>query len=278
MGIIVSRCAVYRQTYCDTLPEMVKMASQKTLDMKIERAGSQSQLTMRVVEHLRRLIQKGELKPGTRLPAERTLAQRLKVSRASLRAGIGFLSAMGVLKSRHGSGTFVAEGPPAFDGSMLQVLGSLHGYQPEQMFEARLVIEQSLAGFAAERATTQHLASLAEEIAEMYAALDDPQEHLIHDVRFHRTIANAAANPILTALMDTVIASRYDQRRETVGQARDLKESADMHRNIYRAIRAGDAEQARAAMALHLRKAQVAQAREKTAPAIKSIRVARKIL
>ncbi len=134
---------------------------------KGKQRGSQSTLTMRVVEQLREMIQKGELQPGARLPAERELALKLKVSRASLRAGIGFLSAMGVLQSRHGSGTFIAEGPPAFDASMLQVMGSLHGYQPMQMFEARFVIEQSLAGFAAERATEQHLTIIAEEIVEM---------------------------------------------------------------------------------------------------------------
>ncbi|MHB2009379.1 MAG: FadR/GntR family transcriptional regulator [Acidobacteriaceae bacterium] len=220
---------------------------------------------MRVVEHLRQMIQKGELEPGARLPTERALAQRLKVSRSSLRAGIGFLSAMGVLKSRHGSGTYVAEGPPAFDASMLQMMGSLHGYQPLQMFEARLVIEQSLAGFAAERASDQHLATLAEEVAEMYAALDNPQEYLIHDVRFHRTLAAAAANPILTVLMETITAALYGQRRETVIYSQDMKESADMHREIYRAVRTRDVAKARSIMALHLGKAQSAQAREVTA-------------
>ncbi|HUZ05141.1 MAG TPA: GntR family transcriptional regulator, partial [Acidobacteriaceae bacterium] len=146
---------------------MAKTAIRIDRKKKMEQSGSQSALTMRVVEHLRQMIQKGELEPGTRLPAERALAQQLKVSRSSLRAAIGFLSAMGVLKSRHGSGTFVGEGPPAFDGRMLHVLGSLHGYQPGQMLEARLIIEQSLAGFAAERATDQHLTILAEEVSEM---------------------------------------------------------------------------------------------------------------
>ncbi|MBN9616988.1 MAG: winged helix-turn-helix transcriptional regulator, partial [Acidobacteriales bacterium] len=68
---------------------------------------------MQVVEHVRSLIAKGEVHPGDRLPPERELARKLKISRSSLRAGIGFLSAMGVLKSRHGAGTFVSSGPPA---------------------------------------------------------------------------------------------------------------------------------------------------------------------
>src|ERR1035437_8021851 len=68
-------------------------------------------------------------------PPERELARELKISRSSLRAGIGFLSAMGVLKSRHGAGTFVSSGPPALDSSLLTVLGAPPGFLPSPMFE-----------------------------------------------------------------------------------------------------------------------------------------------
>ena len=225
-------------------------------------ATSHSQLTMQVVDHVRALVSSGELKPGDRLPPERELARSLKISRSSLRAGIGFLAAMGVLKSRHGAGTFVSSGPPALDSSSLTVLGALHGFQPMQMFEARLVIESAVAALAAERATNDHITELAEEVAEMYAAMDDPQEYLIHDVRFHRTIARASCNPILGALMETITASLYETRRDTVDNASDLKEAAEHHREIYRAIRARNPKAARAAMEEHLNLARVAQAAE----------------
>ncbi len=217
---------------------------------------------MQVVDHVRDLIASGVLKSGDRLPPERELARSLKISRSSLRAGIGFLSAMGVLKSRHGAGTFVSSGPPALDSSSLTVLGALHGFLPWQMFEARLVIESAVAGLAAERANDEHIAELAEEVAEMYASMDDPQQYLIHDVRFHRTISRAAGNPILGALMETVTASLYDTRRMTVDNAIDLKESAELHREIYRAIRSRNPAQARQAMERHLNLARMAQANE----------------
>ncbi len=225
-------------------------------------SSGHSQLTMQVVDHVKQLVASGELKSGDRLPPERELARSLKISRSSLRAGIGFLSAMGVLKSRHGAGTFVSSGPPALDSSSLTVLGALHGFLPWQMFEARLVIEANVAGLAAERATGDHIAELAEEVAEMYASMDDPQQYLIHDVRFHRTIARAAGNPILGALMETITASLYDTRRITVDHAVDLKESAEMHREIYRAIRSHNPDAARQAMERHLNLARTAQAAE----------------
>jgi len=222
-------------------------------------ATAHSQLTMQVVEHVQSLIASGEVHSGDRLPPERELARKLKISRSSLRAGIGFLSAMGVLKSRHGAGTFVSSGPPALDSSSLSVLGVLHGFLAWQMFEARLVIESNVAALAAERATDEHLAELAEEVAEMYATLDDPQEYLIHDVRFHRTIARAAGNPILATLMETITANLYENRRKTIEKAQDLKEAAEMHREIYRAIRSHNSVQARTMMERHLNLSRTAQ-------------------
>ena len=238
----------------------------RTMKQASEEPGGHSQLTMQVVDHVRALIASGALHPGDRLPPERELARELKISRSSLRAGIGFLSAMGVLKSRHGAGTFVSSGPPALDSSSLSVLGALHGFLPWQMFEARLVIEASVASLAAERATDEHIAELAEEVAEMYAALADPHEYLIHDVRFHRTIARASGNPILAALMETVTANLYDNRRLTVENSQDLKQSAEMHREIYRAIRSHNPPQAKRSMEEHLNLARMAQAAEPNTP------------
>ncbi|HET8637966.1 MAG TPA: winged helix-turn-helix domain-containing protein, partial [Acidobacteriaceae bacterium] len=73
---------------------------------------SHTQRTMQVVNHIQKLIADGLLQPGDQVPPEREFARMLKISRASLRTGMGYLAAMGVLKVRHGVGTFVADGPP----------------------------------------------------------------------------------------------------------------------------------------------------------------------
>jgi GntR family transcriptional regulator, transcriptional repressor for pyruvate dehydrogenase complex len=219
-------------------------------------AKPDKQLTMRVVNHIQKLIETGVLKAGDKIAAEREFATELKISRASLRAGIGYLAAMGLLKVRHGVGTFVADAEPASHTFPLHLLSILHGFQPKQMFEARLILEVSLAALAAQRGGDEHLAVLSEEVAEMYATFDAPQEYLIHDVRFHRAIAEAAGNPILAVLMETVATAIYDERRRTVEQSGDLRRSAEMHRAIYRAIRARDPIAAREAMEQHLRRAE----------------------
>jgi GntR family transcriptional regulator, transcriptional repressor for pyruvate dehydrogenase complex len=224
-------------------------------------------LTMQVVNHIRGMIEDGTLKPGDKIPPEREFAQELKISRASLRTGIGYLAAMGVMKVRHGVGTFVADGPPEIGKASLGLMGALHGFQSWQMFEARLLLESNLAALAAERGKEEHLTILAEEVAEMYATVDDPEEYLIHDVRFHRTIAQASGNPILAALMETVTSALYEERRKTVEHARNLKDSAEVHREIYRAIRSKNSADARRLMAEHLRLAQSEQDREAEAAA-----------
>lgn len=205
-----------------------------------------------VVEQIRSLITNGELRPGDRLPAERELAKQLGISRPSIRAGLRMLVARGVLRARHGSGTYVADGPPSLDSDQLSLLAELHGFTFDQMYEARQVLEVQAAGLAAERATPEHLAAISEEVAEMYSTLEDPQQYLIHDIKFHRAIAAASANPILATLVEMVSAVMYGQRRDTIGRAHDFKESAEMHQRVYRAIRARQPDEARAAMHEHL--------------------------
>lgn len=229
---------------------------------KQEVVNHETQVTMRVVNHIRRMIENGTLQAGDKIPPEREFARDLKISRASLRTGIGYLAAMGVMKVRHGVGTFVSDGPPDLGHSSLGLLGALHGFKPWQLFEARLILESNLAFLAAERGLDENFAALAEEVAEMYATVDDPVEYLIHDVRFHRAIAEAAGNPILAAVMETIASSLYDQRRTTVERARNLKDSAKEHRDIYRAIRSRKASEARQAMELHLKTAQAVQEME----------------
>jgi len=227
--------------------------------------GPDTHLTMLVVNHIRKLIEEGKLRAGDQIPPEREFARSLKISRASLRTGIGYLAAMDVMKVRHGVGTFVADGPPEFGRSALSMLGALHGFKSWQMFEARLILESNLAALAAERGREEHFTALAEEVAEMYATVDDPNEYLIHDVRFHRTIAEAAGNPIMAVLMRTISTALYDQRRRTVERSRDLKGSADVHREIYRAVRSRNPAAARKVMERHLKAAERAERTEAAA-------------
>ena len=174
--------------------------SSKSVSTKMFKRMGEGVTTEQVVAQIRGLIERGELRPGDRLPSERTLADRLGISRPSVRTGLRILSAMGVLQSRHGSGTFMSSGPPA-ESQLLSLLAALHGFSPDAMFEARRMLEIGLAGLAAERATDGHLAMMADQVADMYASLDDPKRYLAHDVQFQRAVALASGNPIVPTLI-----------------------------------------------------------------------------
>lgn len=232
-------------------------------NLKHEKNGSSAE---EVAARLRDMIHDGELRAGDKLPPERDLAKILGVSRPTLRAGIRSLSTVGILQSRQGAGTFVAPraDSPMLDTSPLKMLSALHGFTSDEMFEARLALEMSIAGLAAERATSEHMTLLAEEIAGMYASLKDPEQYLIHDMRFHQTVAAASQNRILTSLMNMVAAILFESRSKTVHRALNLKESAEEHHNIYRALREHDPEAARKAMREHLLETQRAQRLERS--------------
>ena len=208
-----------------------------------------------VVAYVRDLLTRGDFKPGDRLPAERELAQQIGVSRPSVRAGLQTLAAMGVVESRRGSGTYITTGPPVLSSGPLQLLAILHGIPRAEIYEARRILEGRTARLAAERAAGEALAEISEEVMGMFASTHDAQTFLLHDIRFHRAVARASGNLVLSALVEMVSAIFYEQRKETAGRDRDLRVSAEQHRRIYQAIRDRDRDAAEREMDAHLQAA-----------------------
>ena len=215
-----------------------------------------------VVRHIRDRIVRGQFRPGHRLPTERELVREIGVSRTSVRAGLQALAAKGVLVIRHGSGTFVADGPPVLDSEPLSLLAALHGFTRKQIFEARRTLEVSIARMAAERRTPEQLAAMSDAVSGMFAACEAPQAFLVEDIRFHAAVGTASGNPILASVVEMISAMFYEQRRQTADRDRDLRPVAEMHWRIYLAIR--DREPGRAAhlMGEHLIQAEKDQQAE----------------
>ena len=244
------------------LGSMALMTSAEEHDQGPERAPEGS--TEQVVSHVRKLIERGRLRPGDRLPSERDLAMQVGVSRPTVRSGLRALAAMGVVQSRPGSGTYIPSGPPTLGSEALSFLAALHGFTGDEMYEARRLLEVGAAGLAAERATPEQMATIAEAVAHLFASMDDPQGFLVHDINFHRLVAAASGNPIIAAVMGMLSELYYEHRRETAARASvpNLHDAADMHRRVYQAVRARDADAAREAMNEHLTHSREYQARE----------------
>ena len=225
-----------------------------------------------VVAHVRTLINRGTLGPGARLPAERQLAQQVGVSRPTVRAGLRTLAALGVVRSRRGSGTYIPEGPPTLGVEALTFVAALHNFSGDDFYEARRILEVAAAGLAAERAMPEQLATLADEVAGLFASMTERQVFLVHDIAFHRSLAAASGNPIIASLVEMVSALYYERRRATAERAvdRDLHAAADAHRRIYQAVRGRDPERARQLMHDHLVEARAYQLSEDAKPAPRS--------
>jgi GntR family transcriptional repressor for pyruvate dehydrogenase complex len=223
-----------------------------------------------VVAYVRDLIERGRLRPGDRLPAERELATQIGASRPTVRAGLQALAALGVVQTRHGSGTYIPAGPPALGSDALSFLAALHGFTREEMYEARRILEVGASALAAERATAEQLATLAEEVANLFASLHQPHAFLVHDINFHKAVGAASGNPIVASLTEMVSALCYGQRRETAERASEnnLRDAAEAHRRIYQAIRVRDVDGARRAMNQHLSEALQYQKQEPGYPGI----------
>jgi GntR family transcriptional regulator, transcriptional repressor for pyruvate dehydrogenase complex len=174
------------------------------------------------------------------------------VSRPSVRSGLRSLAAIGVVQTRHGSGTYITDGPPALDSAPLGMLAALHGFSPEQMFEARRVLETGVAGLAAERATPEQVAAMADEVAGMFASLDDPRSSSCTMCGSTGPWRAGAATRSWPPSWRWCRASTSNSGAVTVRTPEQLRDVAVIHRNIYHAVRARDAERARREMSQHL--------------------------
>ena len=151
-----------------------------------------------VLNHLRMMIEAGELRAGERLPAERELAVKLKVSRPTLprrSALAGRDGRAGIAPRLRHLCRGHQRGPPTLDANPLRMMAVLRGFSPDEMLEARLALEMTAAGLAAERADADQLAQLAEEMTGIFASVDEPKAFLVHDVAFHRVIATRVRQP-----------------------------------------------------------------------------------
>jgi GntR family transcriptional repressor for pyruvate dehydrogenase complex len=221
-----------------------------------------SAATAMVADHVRRMILSGELRRGQKLPPEREMVQSLGLSRTSVRAGLQLLANKGILVIRHGTGTFVADGPLILDSEQFHFLSALHGFSRADMFEARRSLESTVAGLAAERATGDDMAAISDAVTGMFVSLGDALEFLRYDAAFHRAVAEASKNPIMASLVEMVSGMFFEARKGTAHRGRDLQPVAEKHRLIYRAIRDRDAAAAAQHMFEHLKGAERLQQEE----------------
>lgn len=211
-----------------------------------------------IVTQIEEMIVTGTLREGTRLPSERDLAETMGVSRPKVREALKQLETNGLIKIRHGEGTFVADLIGAAMSPALIALYSKHEAAFRDYLEFRREQESFAAALAAERATDEDRKTLRETLADLERTQhsDDRQASMEADVRFHQSVVDASHNSLMVhtmrsiyALMRSHVFYNRDYLRAIDGTGEAL---LDQHRAIATAILDGDADTAADAAAAHI--------------------------
>jgi DNA-binding FadR family transcriptional regulator len=204
-------------------------------------------LYRQVADQMRGLIERGELAPGSRLPAERDLAQKFGVSRPTIREALIVLEVEGFIDIRMGSGIYVAaRQTPASDVPPEDFEG------PFELLRARAVVECAIAEEAARLARPEHIAILDDNLAQMAAALEDRHMALALDREFHvivsSIIANQTLNRFVGSIHDMRMTPYFEKLASYFENTVTWRAAMEEHRVIRDAIAAGDPAAKRAAM------------------------------
>lgn len=218
-----------------------------------------AKLANAVAEHLERLILEGALRPGEKLLPERDLAEKLNVSRPSLREALDKLSDRGLVRSERGGGTYVADlMASAFTMPLARLLSSY----PEAAYDYldfRCVVEGEAAKLAALRSTQLDRDMLVQKFALIEAAhqQDDPSDEADADADFHLAIYEMAHNVVLLHIMrgfSSMLRNDVFYNRNRLYSRKGVRELLlQQHRAVFDAVMAGDPDAAEAAAARHIR-------------------------
>jgi GntR family transcriptional repressor for pyruvate dehydrogenase complex len=159
-------------------------------------------LTDEAIDKIKGMITSGELGPGDRLPKEADLAERLGLSRNSLREAVKALSMIRVLDVRQGDGTYVTSLEPNLLLDALSFVVDFHRDDTVlQFLEVRRILEPAATALATERMTDADVTKLQAVLDELGA--EPTIEALVaNDLEFHRLIAAGSGNTVLCSLID----------------------------------------------------------------------------
>ncbi|HYA64181.1 MAG TPA: FadR/GntR family transcriptional regulator [Candidatus Sulfotelmatobacter sp.] len=213
-----------------------------------------SRLYELIVQQVEESIHKGELKAGDQLPPERELADQFGVSRTAVREAVKALREKGLVEAYPGRGTFITSDTSNSIRLTLDRMikaGQLEGTL--QLVEVREILEPEIAALAATRADDEALGELREAVSIMDKAGQDPDAYIEADLDFHLALAEAAANPIILSLIDSIIGVLREQRMRIFKVEGGPQRGQYHHKRILEAVQNRDASGAREAMRAHLR-------------------------
>lgn len=222
---------------------------------QVFRRISPGRISELIVDQMRQLILGGELSTGDRLPPERELAERFGVSRVTVRDALRTLEAQGLLEIRVGAsgGAFVTAPSTVVVGEGIANMLLLSVLTPEEVAEARLVMELGTVALAVQRATDTDLDRLREICHRSEAAHASGEYDVELSSEFHATLAEAAHNGAINMIAESFrgpLRMAAARAREPAEQSHER--SITEHGALVDAIAARDVVAARRIMTAHL--------------------------
>ncbi|MEV4658659.1 FadR/GntR family transcriptional regulator [Micromonospora sp. NPDC049301] len=210
-------------------------------------------VTDEAIDKIKAMIVQGELLPGSRLPREADLAERLGLSRNSLREAVKALSLIRVLDVRQGDGTYVTSLEPAL---LLDAIGFVVDFHQDdtvlQFLEVRRVLEPAATELAAIRMSDEDIAGLRAILAELGES-PTVEALVANDLRFHNHIAAGSGNNVLCSLIDSLSGPTTRARIwRGLTQEGAVRRTREQHEAICEAIEARQPEAARAWATVHV--------------------------
>jgi DNA-binding FadR family transcriptional regulator len=210
-------------------------------------------LTDEAIERIKEMIVTGELRPGDRLPKEADLADRLGLSRNSLREAVKALSLIRVLDVRQGDGTYVTSLQPEV---LLDTVGFVLDFHRDDsvlhLLEVRRILEPAGTAMAARTMSDDDIAELA-VLLERVTDDTDLNDLIAVDLEFHRRIAVGSGNPVLASLIDSLSAPTLRARvwRGLTQEGAGAR-THEQHQAIHQALVARQPEVARSWATVHI--------------------------
>ncbi len=212
-----------------------------------------------IADQLLKLIEAGEFAVGSRLPSERDLAEKFKVSRPSVREALIALEVVGVVQIKMGSGVYVCKPEQTSQKGRYSKKSPVKDFAPFELIQARLLIESEVASQAALCRTEQDILQLEQLLQQMTDRSENNQNPLDADREFHAVLARATGNQVLASMVEQMFDARMGVLFSRLSNYFDTQTTWDQaikeHRAIIRAVKLRDPDRARLAMRHHMERA-----------------------
>lgn len=217
---------------------------------KLEKLKS---IPLRIVEQIGYSVAAGRFRPGQKLPSEAELAEIFGVGRSSVREALQALQLLGILEVVHGKGSFLKGKAAEVFPLSVSWAGFPQRQVALQLMEVREIVEPSAIDIAIERVTPVDIDQMRATLAAAEESIADPSKYIDLAVSFHGQLIDSAHNDVLSAMF-RAIERLYSDVAGSIERTPELsRQYLAQHEQIFKAVAANDARQAKRLLRQHLR-------------------------